>query len=222
MSGIVSSSWQRASRVLSIPAARRAGASEQRRRLLQRGGRKAAGDGAPPASPTAGVKGLRRRRDHDLGAAARLLRVVSNEDGYPSTCPEHPRAWLADVGVLDAWVVERQGELLGHVAVSRVGTDPVSALRWREVMGRDPSDLGGVSRMYVRARVRREGIGSALLDAAVTDIRRRGLVPVLDVVSVNDAAVRLYEDRGWRLVGMFPWGDRAERQQLFYYAAPTE
>ena len=165
-----------------------------------------------------GVKGIRRRRSGDLGACARLLRVVSAEDGYPVSWPEAPRAWLTD-HVLDAWVVERQGEMLGHVAVSETAFDAVSALRWRELTGCAPHELAAVSRLFVRSRVRGQGIGAALLDVALADIRARGLLPVMEVVSASADAVALVEHQGWRLVAMYPWGERADRLQVYYYEA---
>ena len=171
----------------------------------------------PPA-----VKGIRRRRPKDLGQCARLLRMVFAEGQYPVHWPDSPRAWLEDQDVIDAWVLERRGEILGHVAVSKVGTDRVSRLRWREVTGRDPSELAGVSRLFVRPQVLGQGVGSGLLDVAVAEIRSRGLVPVLDVVSASKDAIELYEARGWRRIAMYPWGDKAEDLQIFYYAAPPE
>jgi ribosomal protein S18 acetylase RimI-like enzyme len=149
------------------------------------------------------------------------MHVVFYESGYPLTWPDAPRAWLSDPDeVLDAWVVERQGEILGHVAVTRVGRDTVSAYRWREMTGREPSELAAVSRLFVRPRVRRQGIGGALMDTAVADIERRGLVPVLQVASTQQDAIELYESRDWRLLSMDLWGARTERRRMHCYAAP--
>jgi GNAT superfamily N-acetyltransferase len=166
---------------------------------------------APP------VTDIRRRRSRDLGACARLLRVVFSEGQYPVYWPDAPRAWLDDDDVLDAWVAERQGEILGHVSICRVGVDPVTALRWREVTGRQPAELAGVSRLFVRPRVQRRGIGSALLDVAVAEIRARGLVPVLEVVTSSADAIRLFEDSDWRMVALYPWGRVADRLKVYYY-----
>jgi len=146
--------------------------------------------------------------------------VVFCEGQYPVYWPDAPRAWLNDDEVLDAWVVERQGEILGHVAISKVGLDAVSALRWREVTGCEPSELAGVSRLFVRNRFRGQGLGAALLDVAVAEIRARGLIPVLDVVGASEDAIKLYEDIGWRQLAMYPWGEKAAKLRIYYYAAP--
>jgi GNAT superfamily N-acetyltransferase len=182
-------------------------------------------DGHEPVvrrNATLAVKGLRRRRAKDVPACARLLRVVFSEGRYPVEWPDAPRAWLAEDDVLDAWVVERQGEILGHVALCHVGRDGVSSLRWRETTGLDPSRLAAVSRLFVRPRVRRQGIGSALLDVAVAEARARGLVPVLDVTTLNEDAISLVGHRGWRLLAMDPVRGRNDRLRTHCYAAPRE
>jgi len=168
------------------------------------------------------IQGIRRRRPKDLGPCARLLRVVFCEGQYPVYWPAEPRAWLNDEEVIDAWVVEREREILGHIAISKVGLDVSSALRWREVTGREPSELAGVTRFFVRTRVRGQGIGAAMLDVAVAEIRARGLIPVLDVVSASKDAIKLYEDRGWRPLAIYPWGEKAARLQIHYFASPPE
>jgi len=176
-------------------------------------------DVRPGTAPS--VKGLRRRRSKDVPACARLLRVVHSDGRYPVEWPHAPRAWLAEDDVVDAWVVERQGEILGHVALCPVGRDGVSSLRWREITGLDPSRLVAVSRLFVRPRVRGQGIGTALLDVATDAARSRGLVPVLDVATVNEAAIRLFQERGWRLRAMDDVPGRGDRLRMLCYVAPS-
>jgi predicted DCC family thiol-disulfide oxidoreductase YuxK/GNAT superfamily N-acetyltransferase len=215
-------SWQTASRVLTAPVSKRVTwpvyrwVAHHRDQLPV----KAAPHELPPAALT--IKGLRRRRARDLPACARLLRVVFTEGQYPVHWPDGPRAWLGDSAVIDAWVVERQGEILGHVAISKVGLDPLSALRWREVTGFAPTGLAAVSRLFVRPRVRGQGIGSALLDVAVAEIRTRRLLPVLEVVGTSTDAIRLVEDRGWRLRAMYPWEEQVDQLHVYYYSLPRE
>ena len=163
---------------------------------------------------------LRPRRDKDLGACARLLRLVHDESRYPYYWPTAPRAWLDGQDVLGAWVADRLGEVLGHVAVARAtGT---SAYRWREITGREPRELALVSRLFVRPRVRGEGFGTTLLHLALEEIRSRRLIPVLEVVGVNGPAVRLFEDAGWTLLATDPWGEKADRLTIRRYAGPRQ
>ena len=212
-----SGAWRAAGRLLAAPAAQQLTRPAYRRLVVHRSTPSA--DSTDALRPP--VKGIRRRGPKDVPACARLLRLVHAEGQYPVYWPEAPRAWLADEEVVDAWVAERQGEMLGHVAISRVGLDPVSAMRWREITGRSPSELGGVSRLFVRPKAAGQGIGSALLEVAVAEIRARGLLPVLEVVTASRDAIALYEARGWRLVGMYDWGHRADRLRIHYYTAPA-
>ncbi len=162
---------------------------------------------------------IRRRRKKDLGACARLMHVVFYADGYPEQWPDAPRHWLADDTVIDAWVAEELGEILGHVAISRVPGGSSDAMRWHEVTGHGAEELASVSRFFVRPRVRGEGIGTALLDVASAAITGRGLMPVLDAVAREPDRFRVLEDRGWKMVAMdpLPRGDR--RMQRYRYAA---
>ena len=176
--------------------------------------------GLDSARPSTFAKGIRRRKPKDLSACASLLGVVYKNGQYPVHWPDAPRAWLSDDEVLDAWVFERGGEIHGHIAVSKVGTDTRSALRWREVTGHDPSELAGITRFFVRPRLQHQGIGQALLDVAVAEIRARGLFPVLDVVSRSTDAIALYEELGWRRRAAYPWGEKGEDLKTYFYEPP--
>ena len=175
-----------------------------------------------PAQPGPTAKGIRRRRTKDLGACGRLLEVVHYDAHYPVIRPDSPRAWLDDDSVLDAGVAERLGEILGHVAISSVGRDAMSALRWRETTERDPSELLAVSRFFVRPRVRGEGIGTSLLDAAVAEIRGRNCLPVLEMLSPHRDGIPVLAHRGWRLIAMDPWARSKDDLQMYRYAAPAQ
>lgn len=171
-----------------------------------------------PAGVT--LTGLRRRTPKDVAACARLIRVVHGESGYPVRLPEPPSAWLVD-DVTDAWVVEQEGGIVGHVALTPVGLDAVTRSHWREMTGHDPSELVCVSRLFVRPRVRGQGIGAALLDVAAEEGRRRGLHPVLEVVSPSKGKIGLLDERGWRLLSMDAWRESPDRLRVHCYAAPT-
>jgi GNAT superfamily N-acetyltransferase len=173
----------------------------------------------PPTELPRGIR-LHRRRDHQLGACTRLLGLVQAETHYPASRPSSLREWLADPALLDAWVAERQGEVLGHVALGPVGEDAVSRMRWREVTGRPAAELGGVSRLFVRPRARGQGIGTALLAIGAEDVRARGLTPVAEVVSPSREGLGLFEQQGWRLVGRSATGRRGEELTTYLYLLP--
>jgi GNAT superfamily N-acetyltransferase len=182
-----------------------------------------------PSSSEADVRaqefpdGVRPRTARDVPACARLLRVVAGEHQYPAHWPDAPRSWLTGPDVLDAWVCEQHGEILGHVAVATVPRNGMSRVRWQEITGLPVDELARVSRLFVRKRVRRQGIATDLLDVAVADIRRRGLHPVIDVVTTSADGIAFLERRGWRLLAMDPWGSAStERHKVHFYAAPSE
>lgn len=166
------------------------------------------------------VKGIRRRKAGDLAMCGRLLEVVHYDARYPALRPEPPRAWLEHPDVHDAWVCERVGRILGHVAVSDVARDSLSALRWRETTERSPSDLMAVSRFFVRPTAREQGIGTALLDVAVTEIRRQHRLPVLEMISARRDGFPFLTSRGWRLVAIDAWGPKNQHLYICRYAAP--
>jgi GNAT superfamily N-acetyltransferase len=175
---------------------------------------------AAPESAPALPRGIRPRRPKDLPACARLLRVVATEHQYPARWPEAPRSWLAGPDVLSAYVAEEHGEILGHVAIATVPRNGISRVRWQEITGHDVTQLRRISRLFVRRRVRGQGIASNLLDVAVDEIRTLGLTPVLDVVSTSTDGIAFLEKRGWKLLAMDPWGSKTEHLRMNYYAAP--
>ena len=152
--------------------------------------------------------GIRPRRDRDLSTCARLVRRAFFEGQFPGQHDEEPRLWLADHDVLDAWVTERDGEVVAHVAISRLDLDPLSALRWRESTGHVPSDLIAVSRLFVRPRFRGQGVAASLIEVACDEIRARGKVPVYEVVTTSSLAPSYSRDHGWRLRSSEPLRDQ--------------
>lgn len=75
------------------------------------------------------------------------------------------------------------------------------------------ADEGEIANLAVREPTRRRGIGASLLDAALSEGRRRGALNVyLEVRESNEAARRLYASRGFDEIG--------RRKQ--YYRHPVE
>ncbi len=143
--------------------------------------------------------GIRHRRPRDVSACARLVRRAFFEGQFPGLHEEDPRDWLAAPEVRDAWVAERDGEIVGHVAISRVGQDTLSALRWREVTGHPAAELIAVSRLFVRPQFRGQGLGSSLVDVAVKEARSQGLDPVMEATTTSPVAPSFSHDHGWKL-----------------------
>jgi RimJ/RimL family protein N-acetyltransferase len=118
-------------------------------------------------------------------------------------------AWFAGYyrravsGALVAVVAERNGVLIGHCGVRRVGPSEDS----------EASHVGELGIM-VRRDYRGTGVGRALLRAALRQCRGKFEVVRLSVFSVNTRARRLYEEFGFVYVGTIP---RAIRRGKRYF-----
>jgi ribosomal protein S18 acetylase RimI-like enzyme len=80
-----------------------------------------------------------------------------------------------------------------------------------------------VSRLFVAPAGRGMGLGAALVAAAAAEAVRLGLRAVLDVVTANRAAVRLYERLGWIRFGSYEerFHPDGPIERLLCFAAPV-
>jgi PAS domain S-box-containing protein len=141
-----------------------------------------------------GATRLRRRTDADLGSCLELLRVTFETDAYPPFgWPDDPLRFLSPDAERAAWVVEIDGDVVGHVALHDAEGDVASTA----LADRDASSLAVVARLMVAPRARRRGVATALLDRAADAARAAGSEPILDVGTRLTAAVRLYSRLGW-------------------------
>ncbi len=162
---------------------------------------------------------VRTRTEADLNACVQLAEVVHRVDGYPPYLPGDLRSFVASPGVIEAWVAERNGEIVGHVALHGRSSDAVMALA-AGVTGRPPDRLGVVARLFVAPAARRDGVGELLLGTAASAAVELGLWPILDVAAQFDAAIRLYEKCGWRCAGRVTvhFGDATSLDEVVYVA----
>ncbi|KGN38603.1 GNAT family N-acetyltransferase [Knoellia subterranea] len=145
---------------------------------------------------------IRERRPDDLPELVEVLSAQAPSSGYPHRWPlPFPvEEFIVRPGELGAWVAVAEGSIVGHVAATDVATNWMSAT-WSEVLGRPGSELGEVSILFVGLDQGGTGVGGALLDRAVAEIRALGREPVLDVVGEDTRAGRFYRRRGWTTVG---------------------
>lgn len=144
----------------------------------------------------------------DLADAAAALTEVHSTDGYPVEGVDHPEAWLRSDDVIAAWVGEIDGAIVGHVAVMRPhGEDAVSL--WMQQSGDEEARIAVLARLFVVKAARKNAVGERLMQAAMEYGRERGIRLVLDVMTKDTAAIRLYERLGWREIGRTPhrYGD---------------
>ncbi|MFD1634109.1 GNAT family N-acetyltransferase [Haloplanus ruber] len=89
----------------------------------------------------------------------------------------------------------------GRLDVARDDGDVVGFVHYTVERGSLAQDLtrGVVNDLYVVPERRGEGIGTALLDAAETTLKERGVEAVsVEALADNERAIRLYERRGYR------------------------
>jgi ribosomal protein S18 acetylase RimI-like enzyme len=138
---------------------------------------------------------LRVRAHTDLYACITALELVHKVDGYPSSWPADPSAWLTPNRMLQAWVVRIGSSIVGHIAVGEMEHQSQSAYQRVEIM-----------RLFVVPHARRLGIAKLLLNTALAYSHDRGYHPVLEVTAERFAAIQLYERAGWRRIATAPAG----------------
>lgn len=160
-----------------------------------------------------------QRTDEDLPACITALERVHKADGYPSSWPQDPIAWLTPKGLLRAWVARIGSSLVGHIAVGQL--DPVESPELGTEQRNRPAVE--VQRLFVVPHARRSGVAKALLEAAAAYAAKRGFDPVIEVTADRTAAIRLYEREDWRRVRttQATWTRASgERPVLHHYELP--
>ncbi|WP_217243292.1 GNAT family N-acetyltransferase [Streptomyces sp. AC555_RSS877] len=163
---------------------------------------------------------VRPFEDADLAGAAAALTEVHATDGYPVEGVQRPEAWLRSADVMAAWVGELDGAIVGHVAVMRPhGEDAVSM--WVRQSGEREDRIAVLARLFVVKAARKHALGESLTQAAMSYGREHGLRLVLDVMTKDTAAMRLYERLGWQEIGRTShrYGD-GQSIDAVCYAAP--
>jgi GNAT superfamily N-acetyltransferase len=147
---------------------------------------------------------IRPRTDADFVSCVVLLRDVHESAGYPVNWPDDPKDWLTPPDAVGCWVVTVDGEVAGHVAVTK-------------------SEGGAlVERLFVDPQQTGQGLGRQLLDHTTKVSADHGLSLTLDVAENCTAAIALYARAGWRETGRTPidWGgDQASA--VINFSAPS-
>ena len=153
------------------------------------------------SDPHRGDITIRARATADLDAVAAALVEVHRTDGYPVEGVDDPHAWLVDSNQLAVWVAELDGRTVGHVALSEPQPGDAAAILWNDDpdnSGEPPAVLG---RLFVLRDARGHALGEQLVQTATEYAQQHGRRLVLDVMTKDAAATRLYERLGWRRIG---------------------
>jgi GNAT superfamily N-acetyltransferase len=143
---------------------------------------------------------IRERTEADVEAIDELAKIVHANDDYPVYLPGDIHSFIFAPDPIGAWVAERDGRVVGHVALHPRSSRAVMTLA-QEATGLPATGLAVVARLLVSPIERRAGIGQLLLDVAAGRAVQLGLWPILDVVDGREAPLRLYEKAGWTCVG---------------------
>lgn len=162
---------------------------------------------------------VRPIQDADLPDAAAALVKVHATDGYPVEGTEDPKAWISSSKIIQAWVAENDGQVVGHVAImSPQGEDAVAL--WQEQSGDNVSRIAILARLFVLHEVRDRSVGKRLMRAAMEYAHEHDMRLVLDVMIKDTAAIRLYERLGWHRIGdaTHRYGDDQSIEAICYVA----
>ncbi|MFF8604673.1 GNAT family N-acetyltransferase [Streptomyces sp. NPDC015346] len=164
---------------------------------------------------------VRPFEEADLSGAASALVEVHATDGYPVEGVADPEGWVRSANVLASWVADMSGKIVGHVSLMRPqGEDAVSL--WVEQSGDDEEHVAVLARLFVLQEARKHAVGEKLMRAAMEYAQDRGIRLVLDVMTKDTAAIRLYERLGWFKIGeaSHSYGE-GQQIEAICFAAPS-
>lgn len=98
------------------------------------------------------------------------------------------------------WVSRIDGHPVGHVALTRPG-DREDAVEIMAQRGMPVERSAVVARLFVLPAARGRGVGGELMRTVAVAASDLSLIPILEVLAKDRAALRLYEDRGWETIG---------------------
>ncbi|MFJ4919590.1 GNAT family N-acetyltransferase [Streptomyces sp. NPDC088725] len=121
-----------------------------------------------------------------------------------------------------AWVAELNGHVVGHAAVNHPQAGDKAARMWSEQSGETEVRVGVLARLFVGREARNASAGANLVKAATSYARQSDLRLVLDVLTKDAAAIRLYERLGWQRIGetVHVFGD-GQRRDAICFVSPT-
>lgn len=137
---------------------------------------------------------VRPRVAADVAVLAAILRDLHAREGYPMLEHRDLGAWLCRAPQHAAWVAERAGWAIGHVALVPPGRRDVAP-----TLVAEPAAV--ITRLFVARDARGQALGERLVRAATRAAADRGCRAVLDVLVSDLAATALYERLGWQRIG---------------------
>jgi GNAT superfamily N-acetyltransferase len=143
---------------------------------------------------------IRVKTPLDMPQCVDLLLRVHAADGYPLPLPRDVPEWITPQREVASWVADRQGEVLGHVALHTAAPGPLVTAA-EQATGLPAQHMAVLSRLFTTPEERRNGLGRALLRHAMAEAERLKLRLILDVGRNQTAPIALYESEGWQRLG---------------------
>ena len=163
---------------------------------------------------------IREKSESDTVACVELLLRVHERDRYPLRLPQNAQGFITTEHESAAWVAERDGRIVGHVALHHASGDPTLGAAQRAT-GLAADRLVVVSRLFTDPCLRRAGVGRALLRHATKYAESGGQRAVLDVGQSLTAPIALYEAEGWeRVEALVLRLDQETLLELWVYLSP--
>ncbi|MEV6782186.1 GNAT family N-acetyltransferase [Streptomyces sp. NPDC051098] len=165
---------------------------------------------------------VRPRTDTDIPSTSTALVAVHASDGYPVEGVEHPEHWLTPEGLIQSWVAELAGKIVGHVCITRA-RDEAAVDLYLEQSEKRRDEVAVMARLFVIPEARRNSTGERLVREAATYAQKHGLALVGDVMAKDASAIRLYERLGCQIIGTtrHSYGEGQETSALCF-VAPTD
>ncbi len=165
---------------------------------------------------------VRPRTAGDIPACVQALKEVHAVDGYLVEGVSDAEGWLFPDGLLQAWVAEASGEVVGHAALCEP-RDEAAVAMLIEQEGLREEQIAVVARLFVAPKGRGQALGQALAAAAFHHSRPLGRRIVFDVMTKDRAAIHLYERLGCVRLGstIHTFGDN-QQVHAYCYASPIQ
>lgn len=159
----------------------------------------------------------------DLEALAVVLKQVHEIDGYPVEGVKEPMAWLQVDNSVAQWTALSDGRPVGHVSISRPTRHDSAPSQFISHNPERENRIRVVGRLFVAPSARRLGVADGLMGQAEAYGKNARSVLVLDVMEKDQAAIRLYERRGWQRLGRIDHWINAEQRvpALAYFWEPS-